>query len=41
MHRNPMDMFEGMDEMFSRLFSRMDREFMTGSPQQRDGGDGR
>jgi HSP20 family protein len=33
MHGNPMDMFDEMDEMFTRLFSRMDREFMSGSPQ--------
>jgi HSP20 family protein len=33
MHRDPMDMFDEMDEMFARLFFRMDREFMTGSPQ--------
>jgi HSP20 family protein len=33
MNREPMDMFEEMDEIFSRLFSRVDREFMTGSPQ--------
>ena len=26
-------MFDEMDEMFARLFSRMDREFMNGSPQ--------
>ena len=31
MHGNPMDMFEEMDEMFFRLFSRMDREFIDGS----------
>jgi HSP20 family protein len=43
-----MDMFEEMDEMFARLFSRMDREFGTGSPQGygyrvmiRNGGDPR
>ena len=28
-----MDMVDEMDEMFSRLFSRMDREFMAGIPQ--------
>ena len=33
MHRNPMDMFEEMDEMFSRLFSQINREFMDGSTQ--------
>ena len=33
MQGNPMDMFDEMDEMFARLFSRMDREFMNGSPQ--------
>jgi HSP20 family protein len=27
-------MFDEIDEMFDRLFSRMDREFMSGSPQQ-------
>jgi HSP20 family molecular chaperone IbpA len=27
MHGDPMDMFGEMDEMFARLFSRMDREF--------------
>jgi HSP20 family molecular chaperone IbpA len=32
MTEDPMDMFEQMDEMFARLFSRMDREFMNGSP---------
>jgi HSP20 family protein len=29
-----MDMFDEMDEMFDRLVSRLDREFMSGSPQQ-------
>lgn len=33
MHGNPADLFEEMDEMFARLFSRVDREFMNGSPQ--------
>lgn len=33
MQENPMDIFEEMDEIFARLFSRMDREFMTGSQQ--------
>jgi HSP20 family protein len=32
MIEDPMDMFGEMDEMFARLFSRMDREFMAGSP---------
>lgn len=47
MHRNPMDMFEEMDEMFSRLFSQINREFMDGSTQMngyritvRDDGEG-
>ncbi len=31
MHRNPMDMFEEMDEMFARLFTRMNRDFMDSS----------
>ena len=30
MYRDPMDMFGEMDEMVTRLFSRMDREFMNG-----------
>ena len=30
---DPMDMFEEMDEMFARLFTRMDREFTSGNPQ--------
>lgn len=33
MNGDPMDMFEEMDAMVARLFSRMDREFMAGSPQ--------
>jgi HSP20 family protein len=33
MQGNPMDMFDEMDEMFARLFSLMDREFMEGTPQ--------
>ena len=32
MQGNPMDMFDEMDEMFARLFSRLDREFIAGSP---------
>jgi len=32
MREDPLDMFEEMDEMFARLFSRMDREFRSGSP---------
>jgi HSP20 family protein len=32
MFEDPMDMFGDMDEVFSRLFSRMDREFMDGTP---------
>ena len=35
MHRDPLDMFDEMDEMFARLFSRMDREFMNGSPRMK------
>jgi len=31
MFEDPMDMFEEMDEMFARLFTRMDREFMNGT----------
>ena len=31
MFEDPMDMFEEMDEMFARLFTRMDREFMNGA----------
>jgi HSP20 family protein len=33
MQGNPMDLFDGMDEIFARLFSRVDRKFMTGPPQ--------
>jgi HSP20 family molecular chaperone IbpA len=33
MNGNPVDLFEEMDEMFARLFSRVGREFMAGSPQ--------
>jgi HSP20 family protein len=33
MREDPMDMFDQMDEMFARLFSRMDREFTAGAPQ--------
>jgi HSP20 family molecular chaperone IbpA len=33
MQGNPRDMFDEMDEMFARLFSRMDREFMAGFVQ--------
>ncbi len=33
MYKDPMDMFEEMDEMFARLFTRMDREFTSGNPQ--------
>ena len=46
MQGNPMDMFDGMDEMFARLFTRMDREFMNSFPRAdgyriiiRDGGE--
>ena len=28
-----MDMFDGMDEMFARLFTQMDREFMNSFPR--------
>jgi len=31
MFEDPMDVFEEMDEMFARLFTRMDREFMNGT----------
>ena len=34
MHGNHLDMFDEMDEMFNRLFSRIDRDFMSGSSQQ-------
>lgn len=33
MHENPLDIFDEMDEMVNRLFSRMDQEFMNGSPR--------
>jgi HSP20 family molecular chaperone IbpA len=33
MQGNPTDIFDEMDEMFSRLFSRMEREFAAGIPQ--------
>jgi HSP20 family molecular chaperone IbpA len=33
MNGYPEDMFDEVDELFSRLFARMDREFMDGSPQ--------
>ena len=33
MQENPTDMFDEMDEMFARLFSLMDREFMDGTHQ--------
>jgi HSP20 family protein len=33
MHEDPMDMFDEMDEMFARLFSRMNRDFSAGPPQ--------
>jgi HSP20 family molecular chaperone IbpA len=32
MNRAPADIFEEMDEMFARMFCRMDREFMSGKP---------
>jgi HSP20 family protein len=32
MNGDPMDVFEEMDEVFARIFSRMDREFMVGNP---------
>lgn len=32
MQNDPMDMFDEMDAMFDRIFSRMDREFTAGSP---------
>ena len=35
MQGNPNDMFDEMDEMFARLFSRLDREFIAGSLQVR------
>ena len=47
MQGNPMDLFDEMDEIFARLFSRMDREFMDDSTRLngyriiiRDNGDG-
>ena len=33
MNGDPMDMFEEMDEMFARLFARMNQEFSTGRPE--------
>jgi HSP20 family molecular chaperone IbpA len=33
MQGNSMDIFGEMDEIFARLFPRMDREFMAGSPE--------
>jgi len=33
MNENPLDLFEEMDVLFSRLFTRMDREFTNGNPQ--------
>jgi HSP20 family protein len=33
MTEDSIDMFEQMDDMFARLFSRMDREFSAGTPQ--------
>jgi hypothetical protein len=33
MQGNPMDLFDEVDELFVRLFSRMDREFFDGIPQ--------
>jgi len=34
MQGNPMDMFDEMDEIFARLFFRMDREFMDGTSRE-------
>jgi HSP20 family protein len=34
MHRDPMDLVAEMDAMFNHIFSRMDRDFMTSSPQE-------
>jgi HSP20 family molecular chaperone IbpA len=34
MHGEPIDLFEDMDEMFARLFMRIDRNFMNGFPQE-------
>jgi HSP20 family protein len=46
MHGNPLDIYDEMDEMFARLFARMDQEFMDGFPRAdgfhiliRDGGE--
>jgi hypothetical protein len=33
MQGNPMDMFDEVDGMFARLFSRMNGEFLDGAPQ--------
>ena len=33
MYEDPQDLFREMDEMFSRLFTRMDRGFAGGNPQ--------
>lgn len=33
MYEDPQDLFREMDEMFSRLFTRMDRGFAGGDPQ--------
>lgn len=32
MQGNPMDMFDEMDEMFARLFTRLEQDFIAGSP---------
>ena len=37
MSGDPMDMFEEMDEMFARLFTRMDGEFMNGTGESGTG----
>jgi HSP20 family protein len=34
MHGDPMDMFGEMDELFARLFSRMERKFTNGSHRE-------